>query len=86
MIRRRRIIAERTSMRPPHEAGEVSVRGHGVASAGATSMRPPHEAGEVERSFDFPCPTLRYFNEAPARGGGGRTLIDASSYLDAVLQ
>ena len=36
------------------------------------SMRPPHEAGEVIHRADVRLSACASFNEAPARGGGGR--------------
>ena len=65
-------------MRPPHEAGEVFV-GFGLINfRDASSMRPPHEAGEVRRAPAIPTRAVAFFNEAPARGGGGPGRSDPS--------
>ena len=60
------------SMRPPHEAGEVHYGFRPVGGFHGPSMRPPHEAGEVFRSGGSSHSAATTFNEAPARGGGGR--------------
>ena len=43
-----------------------------ISSFTRSSMRPPHEAGEVPARPAGGTPAREIFNEAPARGGGGR--------------
>ena len=51
----RQVAAIRASMRPPHCAGEITVRDDGELYVVAASMRPPHCAGEIEtgETFDY---------------------------------
>ena len=67
------VVHSLTSMRPPHEAGEVNDEDPRKPTGPQTSMRPPHEAGEVLREPHAAASKRTPFNEAPARGGGGRS-------------